>query len=90
MIGLPILLAVYGYFFFLEEGKLEGTSLEKGPQVVTDWCIEIWNRAVDEVKALAEAPEDEDLEVVNEEDLYAPGSAGQLGKAPKMYGMDHA
>jgi hypothetical protein len=89
LFGLPVLLAVYGYFYFYEEGKFEGTSLEDGPQVVADWCVDMWGVAVDKVMSLAQGPDDIEVEVTDEgREVYAPGSAGNLANPPKMYGMD--
>jgi hypothetical protein len=88
-LGLPILFAVYGYFYFYEEGRFEGTSLEDGPRVVADWCVDMWGVAVDKVMSLAQGPDDIEVEVTNEgEEVYAPGSAGNLANPPKMYGME--
>jgi len=82
VVGLPALLLTYGYFFYRDEGKLEGTSWVKAPDRAVEWCIAKWN----ELSAPFYA-ETGDTEAGGDE-IFADGSAGRLGKAPRMYGME--
>jgi hypothetical protein len=86
IVGLPTLLLIYGYFYYRDQGKLEGTVWVEAPDQFVDRCIEWGKEKWDEVagryftdEIIAQDPDDE---------LFAPGSAGQLGKAPRMYGME--
>lgn len=86
VIGLPLLFLTYGYFFFREQGKLEGTAWVEVPDQFVDrcveWCKVKWDEAAGKYfsqEVAVEGPPDETI---------APGSAGNLAKPPRMYGME--
>jgi putative intracellular protease/amidase len=84
-IGVPLYLLVYTYFIFRDQGKFDDTALVTVPdQIVNtcvDWCTGKWDELTGSYFA------EEEVEGAPGE-AFAPGSAGQLGKSPKMYGME--
>lgn len=84
--GLPILVLVYGYFYYRDQGKLEGTVWVEAPDRFVDRCVEWGKEKWDELAGRYFT--DEVIVQDSDDELFAPGSAGQLGKSPRMYGME--
>jgi len=81
-IGLPVLFLVYGYFFYREQGKLDGTAWVQVPDRAVDWCVGKWDELIARYYGNGTALEPPDTAA------FAPGSAGNAAKSPRMYGME--